>query len=168
MKKGLSIGADLIVTMDADFSHHPKDVPLLIDAASRFDLVIGSRYIQGGGTRNCGWNRTLLSRGANWFARVALDLHALDCTAGFRCYKSAVLEQVPLDKIASNGYSFLIELLFLMQQQGCRVGEVPIMFENRRMGRSKISPVEILRAAQTVVRLGMGQRVISVMPDDHR
>ncbi len=110
----------------------------------------------------------MLSHGANWFARVLLGLRAFDYTAGFRCYRSVVLEQVALDKKASNGYSFLIESLFLMQQQGCRIGEVPIVVENRQVGLSKISCVMIWRAFQTVVRLSMGQRFMSVIPDDHR
>jgi dolichol-phosphate mannosyltransferase len=152
-KKGLSLGAERLVTMDADFSHNPRYLPAMIEASARHDLVIGSRYVPGGGTRNCGWRRRLLSQGANLFARTMLGLHAHDTTAGFRCYRRRVLETIPLDQIFSSGYSFLVEMLFLTQQAGFAVGEVPIIFENRQLGRSKISQREVFKAQYTVFRL---------------
>jgi dolichol-phosphate mannosyltransferase len=158
MKSALNEGVDAILTMDADFSHHPRYIPDLLAALDRFDIVIGSRYVPGGGTRYCTWPRKALSHGANLFARTALSLGAGDATAGFRGYRREVLESVALDDIVSNGYSFLIELLYRCQQQGWSVGEVPIIFENRQLGASKISRAEILRAMQTVVRLG-GERI---------
>ncbi len=142
-----------ILTMDADFSHSPRYVPDLIRATANLDTVIGSRYIPGGGTLNCAVPRKALSRGANTFARVLLGLKATDCTAGFRAYRRAVLESIDLDAMVSNGYSFLIELLYQCQKGGWRIGEVPIIFEDRRRGTSKISRQEILKALQTVLRL---------------
>ena len=153
MKQALALGADLIVTMDADFSHHPRYIPALVAAMQSCDLCIGSRYVPGGGTLSCAWPRRVLSQGANAFARLMLGLAAHDCTAGFRCYRRQVLEKAPLDSIFSNGYSFLIEMLYHCQHLGARIGEVPIVFENRRRGQSKISRREILNALYTVVRL---------------
>ena len=154
IEAALANGSEQIVTMDADFSHHPRYIPDLLAALSRFDVVIGSRYVDGGGTRYCTLPRKALSRGANLFARTVLSLHAGDATAGFRAYRRPVLESIALDEIVSNGYSFLIEMLYRCQRQGWTIGEVPIVFENRQRGASKISRAEILRAMQTVVQLG--------------
>ena len=153
MKRALALGAKLIITMDADFSHHPRYVPEMVATMQNCDLCIGSRYVPGGGTLNCTWPRRVLSEGANAFARFMLGLAAHDCTAGFRCYRHQVLEKAPLDTIFSNGYSFLIEMLYYCQRQGARIGEVPIVFENRRRGQSKISRREIMNALYTVLRL---------------
>ncbi len=153
MKAALERGVDAILTMDADFSHHPRHIPDLLAALERFDVVIGSRYVPGGGTRHCTVPRKVLSHGANLFARTVLGLAAGDATAGFRGYRREVLESIALDEIVSNGYSFLIEMLFRCQRQGWSVGEVPITFENRQRGASKISRAEIFRAMQTVIRL---------------
>jgi dolichol-phosphate mannosyltransferase len=158
MKAALNAGMDTILTMDADFSHHPRYIPDLLAALERFDVAIGSRYVPGGGTRYCTVPRKALSQGANLFARTVLSLGAGDATAGFRGYRREVLESIALDEIVSNGYSFLIEMLYRCQRQGWSVGEVPIIFENRQRGASKISKTEILRAMQTVVRLG-GERI---------
>lgn len=157
----LARGADIVLTMDADFSHHPRYIPAMVEMSEAgFDLVIGSRYVRGGGARGCSWRRRLLSWGANGFARVLLGLRARDATAGFRCYRREVLESVEPRKIRSSGYSFLIEMLYRAQRSGWRVGEVPILFDNRRLGKSKISRAEILRAIQTVLRLA-GERLTS-------
>jgi len=154
MKAALCNDMETILTMDADFSHHPRYIPGLLSALAHFDVVIGSRYVPGGGTRYCTVPRKVLSHGANHFARTVLSLDAGDATAGFRGYRRQVLESIALDEIVSNGYSFLIEMLYRCQRQGWSVGEVPIIFENRQQGASKISRSEILRAMQTVVRLG--------------
>jgi dolichol-phosphate mannosyltransferase len=158
IKAALTGGMDSILTMDADFSHHPGYLPDLLAALEHFDVVIGSRYVPGGGTRYCTAPRKALSRGANLFARTVLGLGAGDATAGFRGHRRQVLESIALDEIMSNGYSFLIEMLYRCQRQGWSIGEVPIVFENRQRGSSKISKTEILRAMQTVVRLG-GERI---------
>jgi glycosyltransferase involved in cell wall biosynthesis len=154
MKAALLSGAARILTMDADFSHHPRYVPDLVRGLDDFDVVIGSRYVPGGGTLFCTALRKALSRGANLFARNVLSLRAGDATAGFRGYRREVLESIDLDGIVSNGYSFLIEMLYRCQKQGWRISEVPILFENRQRGASKISKTEILKAMQMVVRLG--------------
>ncbi|MFC2023637.1 polyprenol monophosphomannose synthase [Chloroflexota bacterium] len=154
MKRALADGLTRIITMDADFSHHPRYLPSLLASLDRFDVVIGSRYVTGGGTLQCTAARKALSRGANLFARSVLSLGAGDATAGFRGYRREVLESIDLDDIVSDGYSFLIEVLFRCQQKGFRIGEVPIIFEDRQRGASKISRTEIAKAMQTVVRLG--------------
>lgn len=142
-----------ILTMDADFSHDPRYLPAMIELADEFDVVIGSRYVRGGGTKNCTLKRKALSCVANGFAKAVLGLRARDCTAGFRCYRREVLESVDLASIKSNGYSFLIEMLYLVQKAGWSVGESPILFEDRIRGKSKISQAEVFRAVQTVGRL---------------
>lgn len=152
-RRALADGAQVIVSMDADFSHDPRYIPAMVDRMGECDLVIGSRYVRGGGTRFCTLPRKLLSWGANAFAKAMLGLGARDCTAGFRCYRREVLERVGLDEIFSEGYSFLIEMLYRTQRLGYRVGEVPIIFENRRRGASKVSRREIYRALYTVFRL---------------
>ena len=163
-KLALTLPTDCIVTMDADFSHHPHYIPSLIAQISVYDLSIGSRYVDGGGTINCNLWRQFLSRMSNTVARLSLGLKASDCTAGFRCYRRQVLEAIDLDTIFSNGYSFLVEMLYKCQQLGYRVGEVPIIFENRRQGASKISRSEIWRAAYTVLCLGWERLVGSTSP----
>ncbi|MGC9468023.1 MAG: polyprenol monophosphomannose synthase [Anaerolineae bacterium] len=159
-RKALEDGADLIVTMDADFSHPPEKVPeLAAKAGQGYDLVIGSRYVPGGQAVECTLPRKMLSWGANTFARTLLGLKAHDTTAGFRCYRRAVLGSIALDQIFSDGYSFLIEMLYKVQRQGWRVGEVPIVFHNRQQGVSKISRNEVYKALYTVVRL-FGDRLL--------
>ncbi len=155
IQAALAQGLEPILTMDADFSHAPRFVPDMLRETQNYDLVIGSRYAPGGGTLHCTAPRRALSRGANWFARAALGLHAADATAGFRAYRRAVLESIALDEIKSNGYSFLIEMLYQCQAQGWRIGETPILFENRQRGASKISRQEIFKALGTVMRLRM-------------
>lgn len=152
-KAAFALGADRIVTMDADFSHSPRYIPHLMADTETHHLVIGSRYVDGGSTEGCNFQRRFLSRSANAFAHLILGLQARDCTAGFRCYRREVLDSIGLDRIFSEGYSFLIEILYKCQRQGYRIGEVPIVFENRRRGASKISRQEILKAAYTVLRL---------------
>jgi len=154
-KRAFELGFDRVMTMDADFSHHPRYIPSMLDLSRECDLVIGSRYVPGGGTLNCTAKRKALSRGANTFAKVMLGLQAKDCTAGFRCYRREVLQAIDVDSILSNGYSFLIEMIFYVQRRGYSVGEVPIIFEDRRRGTSKISQNEVFRALQTVQRLSV-------------
>lgn len=151
--RAFELNADPILTMDADFSHSPRYLPDLIAGLEKFDVVIGSRYVRGGGMEGRDRKLRFISWGANLFARTLLNLKAHDCTAGFRAYRRAVLTAIDLDHIFSNGYSFLIEMLFLCQARGGRVGEVPIVYEDRRMGTSKISRAEIFKATYTVMRL---------------
>ncbi len=153
MRQAFALNFDPVVTMDADFSHHPRYIPALLQGLYKYDVMIGSRYVPGGGTRFFSVQRQLLSHGANGFARFMLGLRATDCTAGFRAYRRPVLESLDLDRIFSNGYSFLIELLFMCQRGGWQIGEIPIIYEDRRAGQSKISKAEIYKATYTVLRL---------------
>jgi dolichol-phosphate mannosyltransferase len=153
-RRGLDeLGANCLMTMDADFSHHPRYIPAMIEMSERYDLVIGSRYVAGGGSRNCTWKRIALSKIANTVSRTLLDLEARDTTAGFRLYHREVLKSIPLEQIFSSGYSFLVEILFMCQRRGWQTGEVPIIFEDRRRGKTKISRQEVVKAQYTVLRL---------------
>jgi dolichol-phosphate mannosyltransferase len=152
-KQALADGADLICTMDADFSHNPRYIPDIVDKIEHgHDLVIGSRYVRGGGS-NHNLARKVFSWGANTITRVMLGLHAHDTTAGFRCYRREALESLDLDSIKSSGYSFLFEMLYNVERRGWKVGEVPIFFEDRRLGASKVSRNEIAKALLAVFRL---------------
>jgi glycosyltransferase involved in cell wall biosynthesis len=172
-REAIADGAELILTMDADFSHDPCYLPGLLEASHRHDLVIGSRYVPGGGVKNWGASRRFLSWGANSLAHVVLGLHARDCTAGFRCYHRKVLEQIDPASIRASGYSYLIEMLYRCQEQGFSVGEVPIIFADRRLGQSKISRGEIFKAGRTVARLAVrrlrraGRRVRAALAAGH-
>lgn len=159
-KQGLAEGADRLITMDADFSHDPAYIPALVALADHYHITIGSRYIPQGGVKNWGWQRRFLSWSANEFARLILGLRARDCTAGFRCYHSDVLRAIDLDHIFSNGYSFLVEMLFKCQRKGFSVGEIPIIFANRTRGTSKISQREIYKAMYTVARLAASRLLV--------
>lgn len=152
-KQALSEGAERLITMDADFSHHPAYISGLVTLADQCHITIGSRYVPQGGVLNWSWRRRFLSWGANLFARMILGLKAHDCTAGFRCYRREVLLTIDLDQIFSNGYSFLVEMIFKCQRRGYTVGEIPIIFTNRERGQSKISQREIYKAMLTVARL---------------
>jgi dolichol-phosphate mannosyltransferase len=151
---GLERGHDPLVTMDADWSHHPRHLPALLGLLEGgADLGIGSRYVAGGGVRNWGLHRRVLSRGANLVSRLLLRLPARDATAGFRAYRATCLRAMQPDAIRADGYSFLEESLWRVHRAGLRVAETPIVFEERRHGRSKIDRKEILRAVGTLLRL---------------
>ena len=147
------LDAARIMTMDADFSHHPRFIPAMVELSETCHIVIGSRYVPGGGTLNWPRSRIWLSATGNLVARTLLGLQARDATAGFRLYRREVLESIPLDQIFSSGYSFLVEMLYLCQQRGWTIGEVPILFEDRRKGTTKISRNEIVKAQYTLLRL---------------
>jgi len=139
---GLAIArsdVDLVCQMDADFSHDPKFLPDLIAAAADHDVVIGSRYLNGISVVNWPLQRLILSTFANRYIRAVTGLDARDCTGGFRCWRREALARIPLARIVSDGYSFIVETLFEAARRGCRVGEVPIVFVERRMGTSKLS-----------------------------
>ncbi len=148
---GIEHGYDLIVTMDGDFSHHPRYLPPLLDAASRCGLVIGSRYVPGGGIVNWPIHRRMLSAFANLYVRTLLRLPARDCTSGYRCYRREVLESVDVDGVRASGYSFLEEMVWRVHYGGFRIGEIPIVFEDRHRGVSKINRSEIFRAVWHVL-----------------
>lgn len=151
------LNASKMMTMDADFSHHPRYIPAMFELSLQKDVVIGSRYVDGGGSKNCTWKRVYLSKAANFVARTLLGLQAHDATAGFRLYRREVLESIPLDQIFSSGYSFLVEILFMCERRGWEIGEVPIIFEDRRKGTTKISRNEVFKAMYTVFRLFLRQ-----------
>ena len=148
---GLDRGYDSIFTMDCDYSHHPRYLPSMLALLEERDMVIGSRYVPGGGVENWPWHRRMLSSFANFYARTLLRLPVHDCTAGFRGYKRQVLESVELSAIRSSGYSFLEEMAFRVHRCGFSIGEVPIIFVDRRLGVSKIETKEIYLAAWYVL-----------------
>lgn len=152
-RQAIDRGYEYALTMDADFSHNPGYLPGLVALMSDCDVAIGSRYVKGGGSTGCALPRILLSRVANALATLALGLKTRDCTAGFRCYKCNVLQAIGLDTIFSSGYSFLVEMVDRCERGGFAVGELPITFDNRRLGTSKISRLEILKSVYTVLRL---------------
>jgi dolichol-phosphate mannosyltransferase len=157
-QRALDEGAQFIFEMDADFSHDPSYLPALLAAAeARYDLALGSRYVGGGGTVNWGMIRQLISRGGNIYARAILGLPVMDATGGFRCYRRRALESIDLGAIHSNGYSFQIELVYRIMRAGCSIGEVPIIFPDRRVGQSKMSRRIVLEALLTVWRLRFGR-----------
>jgi dolichol-phosphate mannosyltransferase len=150
---------DFVFEMDADFSHDPKYLaPMLELARTEADLVVGSRYVAGGGTANWGVGRKLISRGGSLYARSILGVKVRDLTSGFVCYRRALLEGIGLDGVQSNGYSFQIEMKFRALRAGYRVVEHPILFVDRRVGQSKMSRAIFVEALTRVwkLRLGMG------------
>jgi dolichol-phosphate mannosyltransferase len=136
--RALEGGADLVLEMDADFSHDPADLPRLIEAATDADLVLGSRYISGGGVAGWAWHRRLLSRGGGWYARMILGVPVRDLTGGFKCFRREVLETVDLEQVHADGYGFQIEMTYRTIRAGFRVREIPITFRDRRAGTSKM------------------------------
>ncbi len=152
-KYALANGFDFIFEMDADFSHDPKALPLLLKKAEDCDLVIGSRYISGVNVVNWPMRRLILSFTANLYTRVITGMPVRDATAGFKCYRRTVLENIDLNSIRSNGYSFQIETNFKAWKKGFRVCEVPIVFVDRREGVSKMSKHIVYEAAWMVWKL---------------
>jgi dolichol-phosphate mannosyltransferase len=149
-RHGLDLGAERIFEMDCDFSHDPNDVPRLAAAADDADLVLGSRYVAGGGTRNWGILRRFISRGGSLYAQVLLQLGVRDLTGGFKCYRREVLERIDLGAISSLGYAFQIETTYRAIRAGFRVTEVPITFVDREVGGSKMSKAIVLEAVWKV------------------
>jgi dolichol-phosphate mannosyltransferase len=155
-RRALELGADLIFEMDCDFSHDPADVPRLAAAAEDADLVVGSRYVPGGGTRNWGFVRRFISRGGSLYAQLLLGVPVRDLTGGFKCYRREVLETIDLDAIDSKGYAFQIETTYRALRAGFRVVEVPIVFTDREVGGSKMSKAIVLEAVWKVPALRLG------------
>jgi dolichol-phosphate mannosyltransferase len=151
--RGIHQPVDLICQMDADLSHDPRQLPALIAAAERADVVIGSRYVPGGSIHNWPGRRRLLSRLANIYIRQITRLNARDCTSGYRCWRREALAAMPLDRFISDGYSFLVEMLFVTAGQGSKIAEVPITFVERRQGESKLSRAVLFESALTPWRL---------------
>jgi len=154
-KYALQQPVDNIITMDGDFSHDPTYLPDIVQSLDHYEVVIGSRYTPEGGTRNWGWKRRFQSRWANRYARMMLSLSVHDCTAGFRGYRRNVLETIEYMNVFSNGYSFLVETLYLCSKRGFNIHEIPIIFVERRAGSSKISKEEIYKGAWHVLKLAL-------------
>jgi dolichol-phosphate mannosyltransferase len=157
-KWAIARGYDAVVEMDADLSHDPSDVPRLLDALQDADLVIGSRYVPGGGVSNWGRGRRLLSAAGNLYARMWLGFRVKDSTAGFRAYRTTALASLNLETIASEGYGFQIEMTRRFHKAGLRIREVPITFFERATGASKMSRRIALEAFSSVTRWGVRDR----------
>ncbi|MCU1686946.1 MAG: glycosyl transferase [Amycolatopsis sp.] len=156
---GLAKEYATIVEMDADGSHAPEDLPRILDALGGADLVIGSRYVPGGGSVNWPASRKLISRGGNIYSQLALGVKIKDITAGFRAYRREVLEKLPLDEVASRGYCFQIDLGWRTLRAGFEVVEVPITFTEREIGESKMSSSIVLEAMLQVGKWGIRHRL---------
>jgi dolichol-phosphate mannosyltransferase len=149
----LATDADRIVEMDCDFSHDPEDLPRLIAATESADLALGSRYVEGGGTRNWGLGRRAVSRFGSLYARILLGVGIRDLTGGFKCFRRSVLEAIGLERISTKGYAFQIEATYRALRAGSRVVEVPIIFSEREAGKSKMSRGIVLEAVTKVPAL---------------
>jgi dolichol-phosphate mannosyltransferase len=156
MQHAMAGDYDLLVTMDADGSHSPRYLPALLAGMARHDVMIGSRYVAGGGTINWPAGRLWTSWGVNTLVRVLMRLPARDCSGGYRCYRVAKLRRAGLDRMLSHGYSFEEEVLYRCRRTaGCRIGETPIVFENRRVGVSKVNGREMARSLAVLLYLGV-------------
>jgi len=156
-RRALGEGAGLVLEMDADFSHEPSYLPRLVDAAERADVVLGSRYVPGGGVRDWGSVRQAISRGGSTYSRLVLGLNVRDLTGGFKCFRREVLEAIDLDAVRSRGYAFQVEMTYRAIQLGFRVVEVPIVFADRQEGSSKMSRSIVWEAIWRVPLLRFGR-----------
>jgi len=158
LQRALKTDAELIFQMDADLSHNPEYLPALAAGAAKYDVVIGSRYLQGVSVVNWPLHRIFLSAFANRYIKAVTGLSPSDCTSGYRCWRHDALAKIPLDHVASAGYAFLVEMLFRAAQNGSRIGEVPIIFIERRQGQSKVSKAVLLESLITPWRLRLRPR----------
>ncbi len=153
---GLRQGFDRLIEMDADFSHHPRYLPRMLELLGSFDFVIGSRYVPGGGTVNWGWVRKLISRGGSLYSRGILGVPIRDFTGGFNGWNRRVLEALDLGSLSSDGYSFQIELKYRSVKKGFHFTEFPIVFEDRKVGRSKMNQRIVFEALARVWEFRFG------------
>jgi len=162
----LRAGADLIIEMDADYSHDPRDLPRLLAAAQTADLVLGSRYTRGGGVSDWSLVRRLISRGGSWYARRLLGVGVRDLTGGFKCFRRETLNRIDYRDTHANGYGFQIELTYRTIQAGMRVVEIPIVFRDRQAGKSKMSTKIVIEAMWKVpaLRLRVRRRQLAMPP----
>jgi dolichol-phosphate mannosyltransferase len=156
-RRALGEGAGLVLEMDSDFSHDPGYLPALLEASERADLVIGSRYVPGGGVGDWTALRRAISRGGSVYARLVLGLSVRDLTAGFKCFRREVLEAIDLAAVRSRGYAFQVELTYRAIQLGFDVAEVPIVFRERRQGSSKMGHSIVAEAVWRVPLLRFGR-----------
>jgi dolichol-phosphate mannosyltransferase len=155
LTRALATDAAYVCQMDADLSHDPRDIPRLVAAAGAADMVIGSRYVHGGRIENWPLRRRILSRGANAYIRTITGVPTHDNTSGFRCWRREALARMPLDGIVSDGYAFLVELMWEAHRAGCHITEVPITFVERRAGASKLSGGVLFESALLPWRLAL-------------
>jgi dolichol-phosphate mannosyltransferase len=158
-RRALAAGAELVIEMDADFSHDPRYLPALLEAARDADLVLGSRYVPGGGVRNWGLVRRLISRGGGLYARTILGVGIRDLTGGFKCIRREVLEAIQLESLRAEGYVFQIEVTYRALRAGFRVREIPIVFPDRTAGKSKMSTRIALEAMWLVPAIRRGAAI---------
>ena len=160
MKYGIEHGYEFVLNLDADFSHHPKYLPNLLAGMNPpdgppVDVMIGSRYIPGGGVIGWPLRRKMMSRGVNLYARTMLGLSSKDCSGAYRCYRTELLKKLDFDEIRSRGYSFQEEILWHLKRLGARFGETPIQFADRERGQSKINSSEAVAALKIILQLGV-------------
>lgn len=158
LRQALDSGAEVVATMDCDFSHDPALLPRLVAELASADVAIGSRYVHGGGIRDWPLFRKLLSSTANAFVGALFKLPARDCTSGFRAYRRAALEVVPWSRLHSTGYSFLVEVLYWVCRSGFRPAEVPIVYVDRKQGKSKMGLRQIVAGAANLIRVRLALR----------
>jgi dolichol-phosphate mannosyltransferase len=149
----------LFLNMDADFSHHPRYLPALLAGMQQNDVMIGSRYIPGGGVTHWPLSRRFMSKGVNFLVRLLFRMPVRDASGGFRCYRVSKLREANLDSMYSRGYSFQQEMLYRCWRAGCSIGETPIVFEDRRAGASKADPKEIIRSLSMIIWVGIRARL---------
>ena len=158
MKFAIDNGYDYFLNLDADFSHPPRFIPAILAGMKENDVMIGSRYVPGGGVEGeFNLKRKFMSTGINMYARIFLGLRTRDNSGSFRCYRVSKLRQINLNQVRSRGYSFMEEILYWCRSVGCRMDETPIIFENRRSGYSKINTQEAIKALQIIFQLGIGR-----------
>ncbi|WP_236026947.1 polyprenol monophosphomannose synthase [Geomonas diazotrophica] len=162
--KALAMGADLVVQMDADFSHDPAMIPYFFEETRNADLVIGSRYLNGVSVVNWPLRRLMLSYFASVYTRVITGLTISDCTSGFKCFRAETLKAIDLTNIRSDGYSFQIEMNYRCKEKGFRISEVPIIFIDRHAGTSKMSKKIVREAVLMVWKLKLGSLLRAVLP----
>ena len=148
-------GFEIAINMDADFSHHPRYLSALLNGMSVADVSIGSRYVSGGGIVGWSLQRHVMSQGINVYSRILLGLRSRDCSGAFRCYRVQRLHEIDFSQFRSRGYAFQEEMLYRCARSGCRIIEIPIVFEDRIVGQSKINLTEILRALRDLFLLGL-------------
>jgi dolichol-phosphate mannosyltransferase len=155
MKYAMDHNYDYLQNMDADFSHPPRYLPGILAGMSKYDVMIGSRYVKGGGTENWPLARKVISQSVNLMVRFLFRMGVKDASGAYRCYRVSKLREVRLDKVRSRGYSFQQEVLFRCRKAGCKLGEYPIIFENRRAGASKVNRKEAIRSISMILYLGL-------------
>jgi len=155
MKFAMAQNYDYLLNMDADFSHPPRYLPGILTGMSKYDVMIGSRYVRGGGTENWPLPRRVMSQSVNMMVRFLFRMPVKDASGAFRCYRVSMLRNAELDRVRSRGYSFQQEVLFRCHQAGARIGETPIIFENRKAGASKVNWKESVRSISMLGWLGV-------------